>query len=71
MSVLNLDTLTDLRTRAYLYRVLLVVGTFVAVPYGLLTEQEVSYWAMVASTVLGTGPATYNTPRPGKHAARP
>ena len=70
MPPLNLDTLTDLRTRAYLYRGLLAVGTLLAVPYGLLTEQELSYWGLVASTVLGTGTATYNTPRPHSQAER-
>lgn len=66
MPPLNLDTLTDLRTRAYLYRVLFALGVLAAVPYGLVTAQELDYWALVASTVLGTGTATYNTPRPGK-----
>lgn len=66
MPPLNLSTLADLRVRSYLYRVLLVLGVALAVPYGLLTEQELGYWGLVASTVLGTGTATYNTPRPSK-----
>jgi len=66
MPPLDLSTLGDLRVRSYLYRVLLAVGVLAAVPYGLLTAQELDYWALVASTVLGTGTATYNTPRPTK-----
>jgi hypothetical protein len=66
MPPLNLSTLADIRVRSYLYRVLLAVGLFIAVPYGLITQQELDYWGMVASTVLGTGTATYNTPRPLK-----
>lgn len=58
------DTMTDPAVRAYLYRVLLAVGLLVAVPYGLITTQELEYWALLASTLLGSGTATYNTPRP-------
>jgi hypothetical protein len=64
MPPLNLSTLTDLRVRSYLYRVLLAVGVLAAVPYGLITQQELGYWMLLLGEILGSGTATYNTPRP-------
>jgi hypothetical protein len=65
MPPLNLSALTDLRVRSYLYRVLTAAG-LLAVVYGALTEQELTYWLVLGGVLLGNGTATYNTPRPLK-----
>lgn len=60
MPVLNIDTLTDQRTRAWLYRVLLAVAPLLAA-YGIATGTQVALWVAVGGAVLGNGVATYNT----------
>lgn len=44
------------KTRAYIYRVLLAVSPLVAF-YGFLTQEEITLWLGVASTVLNILPA--------------
>lgn len=44
------------KVRAYIYRVLLAVSPLVAF-YGFLTQEEVTLWLGVASTVLNVLPA--------------
>ena len=44
------------QVRAYIYRVLLAVSPLVAF-YGFLTQEEVTLWLGVASTVLNVLPA--------------
>lgn len=45
----------DEKVRAYIYRVLLSVSPLVAF-YGLLTQEELTLWLGVASTVLNILP---------------
>jgi hypothetical protein len=47
-------------TRAWIYRILLAIQPLV-VAYGVATETEAVLWIGVASAVLGTGLATFNT----------
>lgn len=47
------------KVRAYIYRVLLAVSPLVAF-YGFLTQEEITLWLGVASTVLNILP-TLNT----------
>ena len=44
------------KTRAYIYRVLLAISPVVAF-YGFLTQEEITLWLGVASTVLNILPA--------------
>lgn len=44
------------KVRAYIYRVLLAVSPLVAF-YGFLTQEEITLWLGVASTVLNVLPA--------------
>ena len=50
----------DESTRAWIYRVLLALQPIV-VTYGLVTETQAVLWVGVASAILGTGLATFNT----------
>lgn len=68
MPLLNLTSLADQKVRAYLYRVLLTAAPLLAV-YGVVTDTQLALWVALGGAVLGNGVATYNTPRPGKHAA--
>lgn len=43
------------KTRAYIYRVLLAVSPVIAF-YGFLTQEEITLWLGVASTVLNILP---------------
>jgi hypothetical protein len=43
------------KTRAYIYRILLAVSPLVAF-YGLMTQEELTLWLGVASTVLNILP---------------
>jgi hypothetical protein len=43
------------KTRAYIYRILLAVSPLIAF-YGLLSQEEVTLWLGVASTVLNILP---------------
>ena len=54
------DPIMNESTRAWIYRVLLALQPIV-VAYGLATETEAVLWVGVASAVLGTGLATFNT----------
>lgn len=44
------------KTRAYIYRVLLAVSPLVAF-YGFLTQEEITLWLGVVSTILNVLPA--------------
>lgn len=59
MPPLNLDQITDQRTRGYLYRVLAAAGV-VALSYGVLSAEEVAVWTGLVATIFAV-PA-YNTP---------
>lgn len=48
------------KTRAYIYRVLLAVSPLVAF-YGFLTQEEITLWLGVLSTVLNVLPALNTT----------
>lgn len=48
------------KTRAYIYRVLLAVSPLVAF-YGYLSQEEITLWLGVASTVLNILPAMNTT----------
>jgi hypothetical protein len=48
------------KVRAYIYRVLLAVSPVVAF-YGYLTQEEITLWLGVASTVLNVLPALNTT----------
>lgn len=48
------------KTRAYIYRVLLAISPVVAF-YGFLTQEELTLWLGVASTVLNILPAMNTT----------
>ena len=48
------------KVRAYIYRVLLAVSPVVAF-YGYLTQEEITLWLGVASTVLNVLPAMNTT----------
>lgn len=43
-------------TRAYIYRILIAVGT-VAVAYGLITSEQVAVWLGLATAILNIMPA--------------
>ena len=49
-------TMPNEKTRAYIYRVLLAISPVVAF-YGFLTQEEITLWLGVASTVLNILPA--------------
>lgn len=59
MPILNIERMTDQRTRGYLYRVLAAAGV-VAFSYGVLSAEEVAVWTGLVATVFAV-PA-YNTP---------
>jgi hypothetical protein len=48
------------KTRAYIYRILLAVSPVIAF-YGLLSQEEVTLWLGVASTVLNILPVMNTT----------
>lgn len=48
------------KTRAYIYRVLVALGT-VAVFYGVISSEEAVVLGAAAATILGTGLAALNT----------
>jgi hypothetical protein len=48
------------KTRAYIYRILLAVSPLIAF-YGLLTQEELTLWLGVASTVLNILPVMNTT----------
>jgi len=47
-------------TRAYIYRILIAVGT-IALAYGLITADQIAVWLGLATAVLNIMPAA-NTP---------
>ena len=47
-------------TRAYIYRILIAVGT-IATGYGLLTTNELALWLGLATAVLNIMPAANTT----------
>lgn len=53
----------NLKTRAYIYRVLTAAAPLAAL-YGIASDTELVLWLALAATVLGTGLAAVNTPAP-------
>lgn len=47
-------------TRAYIYRILIAVGT-VALGYGLITADQIAVWLGLATAVLNIMPAANTT----------
>ena len=52
--------ITNERTRAYIYRVLLAVQPIV-VAYSVATDEQAALWLSLIAAVLGTGLASANT----------
>jgi hypothetical protein len=47
-------------TRAYIYRILIAVGT-IALAYGLITADQIAVWLGLATAVLNIMPAANTT----------
>lgn len=61
MPILNIERMTDQRTRGYLYRVL-AVGGLVLVGKGLITRDEFGDYLLLGAALLGFSVPAYNTP---------
>jgi hypothetical protein len=63
--------ITNPKTRAYIYGVMVAAGA-VALVYGLVNAEQLGVWLALGGAVLGlsNGLALANTPKPdGKHEA--
>lgn len=62
--------ITNPKTRAYIYGVLVAIGA-VALVYGLVNAEQLGVWLALGGAALGlsNGLALANTPASGKHSA--
>lgn len=55
----------DPKVRAYIYGILLAVGS-IALCYGIVTDQELAVWIALGGAILGNGLALGNVDNTGK-----